>query len=227
MSLLDYAPPFDRRPRAARQVLIGLAICAGVLLSLPLFHYAMHHLSLMHLYRKCANATLSERTYVEKWTSGEIARYTEGCADWRTINAELSSNIASNGTIFLGELRTPDRSRTRLVGIDVLGWSTAPGGLVTHARTIIAGSAISLPRYGVASQQTIPLPLPEPTLVMHRPQLDGADPSHFTITFESGKERGTIDGWLKDDETVVLEPHRDALATTSTAPPPPSPGKSP
>ena len=227
MSQLDYAPPSDRRHRAIRQLLIGLVIVAGVLLSLPLFRYAMHHLSLTHLYRKCANETLSERTYIEEWATGGIETHGEAFGDWRRINAELSSNIASNGTIFLGELCTPDHSRTLLVGIDVLGWSSAPPGLVTHARTVITGNAIALPRYGASSVQTIPLPSPDPTLILHRPQTDAADHSHFIIAFEAGKEHGTIDGWLKDDETVVLEPRVEAATIPATAPAPPLPGKSP
>jgi hypothetical protein len=36
-------------------------------------------------------------------------------------------------------------------------------------------------------------------------QPDSAGPTHFTIEFESGRKHGTIDGWLKNDEYVVLE----------------------
>jgi hypothetical protein len=36
-------------------------------------------------------------------------------------------------------------------------------------------------------------------------QADAADPSHFTIAYTVDGRPGTIDGWLRDDETVVLK----------------------
>jgi len=37
-------------------------------------------------------------------------------------------------------------------------------------------------------------------------QPDPADPSHFTLGYEVNEVPGTIDGWLCDDETVLLRP---------------------
>jgi hypothetical protein len=37
-------------------------------------------------------------------------------------------------------------------------------------------------------------------------QADPADPSHFTIKYEYNGQPGGIDGWLRDDGSVVLEP---------------------
>jgi hypothetical protein len=39
-------------------------------------------------------------------------------------------------------------------------------------------------------------------------QLDPEDASHFTIDYEARGRRHTIDGWLRDDETVLLEERR-------------------
>lgn len=43
-------------------------------------------------------------------------------------------------------------------------------------------------------------------------QPDSADPSHFTIDYDLDGKRGTIDGRLKDDGTVSLEP-REGMRT--------------
>ena len=53
-------------------------------------------------------------------------------------------------------------------------------------------------------------------------QPDDDDPSHFTIEYESHGQRGTIDGWLQDDDTVRMRvrgqpatgPSARATATT-------------
>ena len=37
-------------------------------------------------------------------------------------------------------------------------------------------------------------------------QPDGADLSHFTIDYQADRARGTIDGWLHDDDTITLKP---------------------
>ena len=36
-------------------------------------------------------------------------------------------------------------------------------------------------------------------------QSDPSDPSHFMIPFESGGEKGTIEGWLQDDDVIKLQ----------------------
>jgi hypothetical protein len=37
-------------------------------------------------------------------------------------------------------------------------------------------------------------------------QADPADPSHFTIPYDLDDQPGVIDGWLRDDEVVLLQP---------------------
>jgi hypothetical protein len=36
-------------------------------------------------------------------------------------------------------------------------------------------------------------------------QADANDASHFTIDYVLGDQKGVIDGWLKDDGSVLLE----------------------
>jgi hypothetical protein len=45
-------------------------------------------------------------------------------------------------------------------------------------------------------------------------QADANDPSHFTIEFDLSGRRGTIDGWLRANETIDLRPRDAQLAAT-------------
>jgi len=162
---------------------------------------------------------MSPQTYKEYAVGGtRPATASAVFQPWDNLNRDLGSNIVSYGTIFVGELNTPDKTRRRLVGIDVVR-PTQPIGLSTHARVIVRDGSVSTPRYGVASDQIVPLGVNNVDLILRAPKKDPADSSHFTIEFESASQRGMIDGWLKNDETIVLEPR-------VTTPAPPSPGKS-
>ena len=41
-------------------------------------------------------------------------------------------------------------------------------------------------------------------------QPDPADPTHFTLTLRYKSQTATLDGWLRDDDTILIEP-RDRL----------------
>jgi len=42
-------------------------------------------------------------------------------------------------------------------------------------------------------------------------QVDPADPSHFTIAYEREAARGTIDGYLREDDRVEFVPRTGAI----------------
>ena len=44
-------------------------------------------------------------------------------------------------------------------------------------------------------------------------QPDPSDPSHFVIEIESGGRRHTVDGWLQDDDTPLLQLRSSAPIT--------------
>ena len=48
-------------------------------------------------------------------------------------------------------------------------------------------------------------------LRLHAGQIDPRDPSHFTIDYVLPNQRGTIDGWLLDDDRLRFEPREGAL----------------
>jgi hypothetical protein len=50
-------------------------------------------------------------------------------------------------------------------------------------------------------------------------QPDGDDGSHFTIVYESQGQRGTIDGWLRDDDTVRMKVRDGPAVRTAPARP--------
>lgn len=59
---------------------------------------------------------------------------------------------------------------------------------------------------------------PDPILQLFAGHADPADPSHFTIVYQVGARRGTIDGYLQNDDTVKMK-IRDGPATEGVTSP--------
>lgn len=59
---------------------------------------------------------------------------------------------------------------------------------------------------------------PEQMLRLYTGVSDDADPSHFTIDYETSAGRGTIEGWLKADDTVNLKVTQKPLANPIARP---------
>jgi hypothetical protein len=130
-----------------------------------------------------------------------LPRWKEFCA------ASGAGQIQSYGTLFLGELRTPAGKR-RLVGVDITGWFR--GGkspiLSTHVRIFEPTPAVQLPPQTGQATFNLALGDREGALRLFAGQRDPKDPSHFTIAYTIAGQPGLVDGWLKEDGTVLLEP---------------------
>ena len=130
---------------------------------------------------------------------------------WKKFCAAAGAGqIQSYGTLFVGELHTPAGLR-RLVGVDITGWFR--GGpspiLSTHVRTFEPTPPMQLPPQRSGTTINVALGKGEGILRVFAGRRDPSDASHFTIEYIVGGRAGMIDGGLKDDGSVLLEPRDD------------------
>jgi hypothetical protein len=130
------------------------------------------------------------------------------------------SGLQSQGTLFLGERRSPAGNR-RLVAVDLrTSWNNKGHWYATvEKRAVVPGTFRADPRETWGGPPADDLTTTnlvgqredlfifdwnrKVTLYAGRP--DPADPSHFTIDYAVDYRRETIDGWLRDDDAVDLK----------------------
>jgi len=111
-------------------------------------------------------------------------------------------------TLFLGDLRRPRDNAQRLVNVEVTTQAGAPCPQV-YATVFEPGDLWNRPRLCSTDPWPTPFRLafddPTATLQLRAAQRDPKDPSHFTIPFTYASTPGTIDGWLRTDDTLLFE----------------------
>jgi hypothetical protein len=125
--------------------------------------------------------------------------------------------LRSDGTPFVGELRTRS-GRDVLVAVDVTTYAPLPQPNF-HIRAFTPGAGWTPPKQVLDHMRGAPLPLGKNVRVFVG-RSDPANLSHFTIPFEIDGRAGTIDGWLQENDDVLLEVRPSA----TTQPLPASPG---
>ncbi len=133
---------------------------------------------------------------------------------WLAFHTSVGGGFFTSGTAFLHERTTPQGVRC-LVAIDVnliplppLLNVKASRAASLEARIIRPGTAFHGPRFGgsVTLGDGVRIRFDsDERLTMFAGQPDPIDPSHFTIHYDLGGLRHTLDGWLVDDETVKIE----------------------
>ena len=125
---------------------------------------------------------------------------------WKQLNAAIGQQIQTWGTLFLHERTTRTSKRKLLVGVDIAGWSRGgPVVLFARCRTIAPAAPVRLPAQEKIDHPSVHLSNTEGLLRLFAGQPDANDASHFTIGYVLGDQKGVIDGWLKDDGSVLLE----------------------
>jgi hypothetical protein len=208
---LQYQKRPPRHRKWVRRIVPVVIVAVGLAVTKPLLMWEVRRYQLVRLYDACCRVT-----------PRPIASFTPGYEDWYALNWRLGTNLNGVGTLFLDELHAPGGSARFLVGVDAAGITGgATTGVQVRVRTISRGSPLAFPSYRHVSDQTVELLPYRSTFKIHGGHRDKNDATHFTITYQADSQTGTIDGWLKEDGTVILEPRSDA-----TAPAPPSPGRS-
>jgi hypothetical protein len=221
---LAYAARSKSLRRRRILVLVGVTIllCALTPLAVRYAKMGAERLRVNRLYRACAAhgapastvvweedpqliKQLRGRGYETVPSHGGDASYFVPPA-WRELNAAIGQQIQTWGTLFLHERKTPTAAKPLLVGVDVAGWSRGgPVVLFARVRTTSPAVPLRLPRPANVDHPSVHLSPTEGPLRLFAGQPDPNDASHFTIDYQIGEARGVIDGWLKEDGSVLLE----------------------
>jgi hypothetical protein len=213
-----------RRRRIATLVAVVILLCAVTPFAVRYGKMAAERWRVTRLYRECAAYATPAMTVVWEEDAERVKQLRDyqtvgshhGTAayvvpeKWRQLNDALGQQIQTWGTLFLHERQTPQSKRKLLVGVDIAGWSRGgPVVLFARVRTIAPAAPMRLPTQAKVEHPSVVLATAEAPLRLFAGQPDASDPSHFTIDYAMGDARGVIDGWVKEDGSVLLE-KRDA-----------------
>ncbi|MDB5303396.1 MAG: hypothetical protein JWM97_945 [Phycisphaerales bacterium] len=135
---------------------------------------------------------------------GAVVDFAPAWGDFYRLASPPGRNTGA--VIFLHKLRSP-AGHERLVGVDGF-LSLGIAGLRLNACVFQPGTLFSRPEF---VSDGVNYSLEEmgelPARRVYAGQLDPADPSHFTILYETAEGTGVIDGWLMDDDNVKFKQH--------------------
>ena len=130
---------------------------------------------------------------------------------WETLLSMLGrSHARSDALLFLGERQTPS-GKTRIVGVvrpeldrshecfvsTIKGFAIAPVGIFGSAELRVTARTPENAEPMFLGQKD--------TMRFFAGQLDSWDKSHWIMQYELNGKRGSIDGWLQDDERVIIK----------------------
>jgi hypothetical protein len=219
---LDYAhqAPWHRR-RGARRALI---LVAGILLGLSLWRFgpdALRRTQLFFLQRKAMAysvpaGTIAFTINLEEAKkclalSGNDSAYVSNkeytaeliVGPWRDFYAKYSPPGGGSNAAFCHEL-TSKSGNKRLVVVTIVDHSSFVNPMIMFTPTLfVPGTLLSPPKEIALAGAGTAVFGRDTTVFMG--QVDPSDASHFTIDVADGSTRDTIDGYLLDNDTVVLE----------------------
>jgi hypothetical protein len=227
-------PQWHRRRRWRRSLLLaGLIAVAGsaVWWGPPVGGHVM----LLRLQRRCMSYTQPSGhvAYIAEGggirnprtgTAADFVPYQHALPEWEKLYAAIAPpGMHPSASVFVHERRN-SRGESRLVAVNAVHWTAGLRSCVLlDARTVRPGTPFAKP--ALLRWTTAPDYLIEDVGRIMTGRPDPGDASHFTIECEIAGRRNTLDGWLRDDDVVVIEP-RDPLLVL-TPPPPASPASLP
>lgn len=200
--------PYAAGSCAARRVRARVAIVSALLVALGLSLFlwgkpALGKVRLLYWQAQCMKYQTPEGT-----VASSSDRPTRVSAEWTNFyRLAGGGSVRSDGTVFLHERTSPTGNR-RLVAVNVHD-SGCFGGRAMVARLFMPGSLFSRVREIAPGHGPRPV---EFATVIYSGTPDPRDPSHFVIKYMSGQQTRVIDGWLTDDDRVLLEERRPAVA---------------
>jgi hypothetical protein len=218
---LEYAPPppWHRRRGARRAMILATLVLAG-LIAYRFAPMAWRQARLLYWQSKCMNYRApADKVVFSAWPFNGWKS-----ADWESYYATYSPpGQRSDATLFVGERTAPNGNR-RLVAVNAVksgeGRTTNDGYVLTgflsgHARLFELGSAGTRPveKHQIQFPESHAGFVFREGIVVYAGQPDPADTSHFTIRAEVDGTGQLIDGWLTNDDRVLLE-------RRTTSPPP-------
>ncbi|WP_428938679.1 hypothetical protein [Fontivita pretiosa] len=173
----------------------------------------MQHLQLIYWQSRCVNYVPAPGQAVDLYLRSGRADVPVAWSRFYSMLSPPGHN--SRGTVYLGWLQRPDGAR-RLVAIDTCTWSISGQrdtvGLI--CRVIVPGNLIRSPRFASdeISATTSGQFVWRIFMVDLRPESqvlfglrDPGDPTHLTIQYTHEGKQYFIDGWLRNNDRVLLE----------------------
>jgi hypothetical protein len=225
---LSYAPARGRHRRWVKRIVVGLLLMT---LGLAAFHWRAEpwrRARMLYYQRQCeaysppadevvfdndparSAALRAKPGYVTQKNIDPrpVFRTPPGCWNGYADATRVGVHEQGGGTkAFLHERRTP-RGERRLVVVEFFPFSWTPVVAQAIETSPLAGRAEV--RGYLHSELFLDPQSPPRSLRIFAGQPDPADASRFTIVYEWDGRRGTIDGRLNDDDTIVLT-DRDGL----------------
>lgn len=191
-----------------RNRLVLAGVVAILIVSVVLFgRGVIDHLRMLWYQHACLTyeSVPGEAAYDETGRAKLAAPLVPQC--WTNFYTAYSPpGFRSTGTVFLHSLRTTTGGAERLVALDILG--RRPGGITLQSRVFRPGSLFDKPTeltalmmVGFFSRDGKDIP----PATVYLGVTDPKNPSHFTFDVSSPAGRSTINGWLGDDDTLLLE----------------------
>ena len=228
---LDYAPP-GRLPQWRRHRRAIVAITIAIITGLLGWRFGPRYWQTIHTYylqNRALSYTAPDNDCIMRFESKKADMVvSEGFHSYKDSWAVppawgdyvAAANVSFGPTLFLG-YRTSSAGNHRLIAVEsLLGFGTdmKPPKERSHAFAVVAsviapGTLTALPTvFKPAHVGLCGAVEPEPVLQLFAGHPDLADPSHFTIIYQVGSQRGNIDGYLQNDDTVKMQ-IRDGPAT--------------
>jgi hypothetical protein len=217
---LDYAPqPAWHRRKSAHRIILAAVLLLGLLASLKWAAPAWNHARLLYYQRRClSHLDPSNKILYDSKAPPASANL----SDWQNFYALFSPPGGRSGVmLFVHELRHKDGT-PRLVAIEASNHpQTIPAEFNAATQTFeyTTIQPAGLFKYAKLSfndswKSTLKLQDGAP-LQINAGQPDPADPSHFTLQYHYANRRGIIDGWLNEDDTILLEPRGPLLSNNN------------
>jgi hypothetical protein len=234
---LAYAPaePGRRRRRTARRVVLAVLVLA-IAGCLWWWHEPLiAHGRLLYWQHKCQTHTFAPDAVVAsssgpaEMTSAPVPAYWtayESAAGGSSRKSTLTQTV-----VFLHRRRSPS-GRERVVAVRCLpGYLTSASVVQAfHPAVVEPAAPWPLTSRPVLREGRFPGGYPVDAAVrVFGGQSDAADPSHFTIPYTVNDLPGTLDGWLRDDDTVDLRVRKGSadVYPATRAPAGGAPGRAP
>src|SRR5258706_6104137 len=207
---LDYAQPLGWRKQrwVRRAIFVGttLLLIGG---SFKFFRPTLDHARLLHYQRQC----LAHMEPAERLAYSGDSPSAKPDTPWERFYAIFAPPGGMHGAVvFVHELRRPDGS-PRLIAVEVdQPVSTKLAGIMPStfplqfdSSVLIPGGVLSRPRFRFNGSWLAFDLRKQQHFRLKAGQLDAANPAHFTIGFNHDGGSGTIDGWLRDDDSILME----------------------
>lgn len=219
---MDYAPrPPLRRRRWVRRLGVCVVLLAAGGSTLWWLPPVWRNVQVLRMQARCASFTAPPdrvvydrdrargaqlRAFDPRYATiaGGTAAYV--AAEWADFYAVVSPPGARPAaTVFLHERRN-SRGERRLIAVTAHpGIFANPRGVFLDWYVLRPGTSLTRPKLLHNAESHLALERRDGDLRLFAGQPDPKDVAHFTFDFEQFDYRGTVDGWLRDDDTLVIE----------------------